>query len=83
MKPTLERQPHPCLPLTFSGWDEVDCYGDMQMYNVVFLEDFGPFKKGETVNSLVRLDSKGLLQEYCVDGAKGRECQIVYVVKPA
>lgn len=46
----MARENHSILPVSFDGWD-----GDvevMQFYDALFLENWGPWKKGQIVECL-------------------------------
>lgn len=54
------------FPLAWAEWDIQDDF-TTTFYNCVFTDDFGPFKKGETVNTVMVDYSAGLLVECNVD----------------
>jgi len=55
------------LPITFTNYDPVSDHA-IQLYNVEFLEDWGPFKKGEKVQNLVNDFENGFVASYDDEG---------------
>lgn len=47
----------------FSGWDDIDT-GTMQFYEATFKKDFGPWKKGQTVETLSINFLSGVMESY-------------------
>jgi hypothetical protein len=67
------------LPLTYGGWDMAGDYGEVQLYDVEFTDDFGPFKKGEKVENLLVSQSQGIIADYDDGGERLRTVNIKYV----
>lgn len=59
-----ERYKEDLLPIEWGDWDEGGVYGDFQFHDVVFLEDFGPFSKGENISLLWVSYPKGQMESY-------------------
>lgn len=60
------------IPVSWRGWDQLDttCFS---FYEVLFRDDFGVFKAGETVSCLTVDYSAGTLIEYDEGGTKLRK----------
>jgi hypothetical protein len=54
---------HEMIPFEYEGYDAVMDF-DAQYYEVVFLEDFGLFKKGTKTDCLVVAYSRGVIELY-------------------
>ena len=61
-EPKNERIRERSFPFTYDGWDEAGgYYGDTQFYDVEFIEDFGPIKKGGKFDCVVIYHSEAKL----------------------
>jgi hypothetical protein len=60
---TAEPYKDTLLPITFTNYDPVSDHA-IQLYNATFLEDWGPFKKGEVVECLVNDFEDGWVASY-------------------
>jgi len=58
-----EKLKDPMLPLTWTGWDgdHAEC---LILYNPVFIEDFGPVKKGDSFDSAALITQSAKLELY-------------------
>lgn len=67
-----ERIKEKAFPFTYDGWDEA-CgdYGDIQFYNVEFVEDFGPIKTGDKFDCVVVYHCQGKIA--CINNGKADE----------
>jgi hypothetical protein len=66
------------IPIIFDGWDNDDP-GDIQFYDVEFTADFGPWRKGETVDCLFISMTTGEVKQFDEDGMVVRETTVRFV----
>lgn len=67
------------LPFHFHENSKIDHYDAMQYFEVTFKEDFGPFKKGEHVNSVVVDFYEKRIREVNSKYETGRSCTVKMV----
>jgi hypothetical protein len=67
------------LPITWEKWDMAGDFAEIMFYNAVFTKNFGPFKKGDFVDTLFLSPTEGVVREYASDGDTLRETKIKYV----
>lgn len=68
------------LPITFAKV-ESDFRGDLALYDVIFHEDFGPFRKNEQLKYLFLSLQDGYLREYNDDNNVVREAKVRHIAK--
>ena len=68
------------LPFDYESCDYLDD-GIVQYYNAKFQEDFGPWKNGKIVETLVLDIPSGVAQEYSDSGAVVKQVKIKMVIQ--
>jgi hypothetical protein len=61
------------IPFSWNAWDQQDVLHNTY-YNVEFLEDFGPFKKGEKFTSIDVNYGEGFIEAYDDKGENVIKC---------
>ncbi len=77
LNPNLSQDPpkkEKLFPFTWNEWDSIDILYN-SYYQVVFLEDFGIFKRGERFTSVSVDYSKGIIEAYNETGDKVEKTQ--------
>ena len=68
------------IPFSWNAWDQQDVLYHTY-YNVEFLEDFGPFKKGEKFSSIDVNYGEGIIESYTGETDEHGDLKVVKMVK--
>lgn len=63
------------LPIAWASWDQLDIM-HIQWTEVEMTDDFGPFKKGESINYLSFDMETATISEFSEEGEKLRNCNV-------
>lgn len=75
----MARHESKTLPLSFSGWDEAGDFMEIQLYDVIFNEAFGPFEAGQKVKCLVVSELRGYIQAFGDNGEGSPRVSVKFV----
>ena len=73
--------PNKLLPIEYVEWSHVN-EDDIEYFNVTFIENWGIFKKGDTVFSVLLLYDNSLVIVYNYDNKELFKCNVVLTPKP-
>ena len=65
----------------YKGWDEGNGPLSIQVYDVTWKKDFGPFKRNDLDDTILVDFEKGVIQSYNNNGDIVKSCKIDIVVK--